>query len=83
MCKPLLSALLWCAVLLPGISGALDTSATPHKSKPSSFAPRHSGKHVYGAPIQHPILHKRHKASHKASRSAAAASGQRTDSAVH
>ena len=29
--------------------------ATPHKA--SSFAPRHSSKRVYGAPIQAPIVH--------------------------
>jgi len=69
--------------LLPGIAGARDTSADPHKSKPSSFAPHHSGKHVYGAPIQHPILHKRHKTGHKASRSEAAAPGRRADGGVH
>ena len=52
-------------------------------AKPSSFAPHHSGKHVYGAPIQHPILHKRHKTSRKTSRSEAIPPGQRTDSGAH
>jgi hypothetical protein len=34
-----------------------------HTSKASSFAPRasHSGRHVYGAPIQKPILGRRTK----------------------
>jgi hypothetical protein len=27
-----------------------------HSSKASSFAPRHSRRHVYGAPIQQPIV---------------------------
>ena len=45
--------------------------------KPSSFAPHHT---VYGAPIQRPILHKRHKASHNAPKSAAT---QLPDSGVH
>ena len=83
MCKPWLSVLVSCALLFPVGAGAVDTSTGPHKAKPSSFAPHHSGKHVYGAPIQHPILHKHHKASRKARRPDAPPSGQRADGAVH
>jgi hypothetical protein len=36
-------------------------------AKPSSFAPRHTGRRVYGAPIQPPILGPQKRAhSHKA-----------------
>jgi hypothetical protein len=65
MRKPLLPMLLGCALALPGLAMATDTATAPHRAKPSSFAPHHGGKHVYGAPIQQPILHKRHKTSRR------------------
>jgi hypothetical protein len=36
-------------------------STDPKHPKPSSFAPRPTAKRAFGAPIQPPIVHKRHK----------------------
>jgi hypothetical protein len=60
-------------------AGADDSKTT--KPKASSLAPHPTGRRVYGAPIQAPILHKRHKqgASTKAS---AAKTGGDTATAV-
>ncbi|HLY53107.1 MAG TPA: hypothetical protein VKQ31_08870 [Steroidobacteraceae bacterium] len=58
------------AVATVATAGSDDSKTA--KPKASSFAPHHGGKHAYGAPIQHPILHKRHKTSHKTRKSDAA-----------
>jgi hypothetical protein len=53
-----------CALALAGaVAPAADSTATRHP-KASSLAPQHTGSRVYGAPIQPPILHKRHKPKH-------------------
>jgi len=36
-------------------------STDPKRPKPSSFAPHPTTKRAFGAPIQPPIVHKRHK----------------------
>ena len=35
----------------------------PNRPKGSAFAPHHTKSHVYGTPINKPILHKRKKAA--------------------
>jgi hypothetical protein len=35
---------------------ATNSNGQPVKSKPSSFAPRHGHRHVYGQPIESPIF---------------------------
>lgn len=64
-------SLMLSVLVLAGSASVVAAGADPSKpkSKPSSFAPHHSGKRVYGTPIQRPILHKRSKASHKAPKS--------------
>lgn len=67
-----MKAILMCALLV--LAGQIAVAAAPprqthtvsrsapgpHHTKPSSFAPSgHSSTHVYGAPIQAPILHRR------------------------
>lgn len=53
-----------CALALAGtVAPAADSTATKHP-KASSLAPQHTASRVYGAPIQPPILHKRHKTKH-------------------
>jgi len=57
-------ALAACALVLTALAPAGHALADPPtdtRAKPSSFAPRHSKSHVYGAPIQKPIVHKRKK----------------------
>ena len=46
------------AIALAGsVSSVAGPPQKPHKSKPSSYAPQpHSNHHVYGTPIQPPIL---------------------------
>jgi hypothetical protein len=39
---------------------ASSANPQPVKSRPSSFAPHHGGRHVYGQPIQAPILKTAH-----------------------
>jgi hypothetical protein len=53
------SALSFLAV--PGTAGAGADPSKADAAKPSSFAPHHPKSHVYGAPIQKPIVHKRKK----------------------
>ncbi|MGH8265781.1 MAG: hypothetical protein ACRETG_03830 [Steroidobacteraceae bacterium] len=59
-----LSTFLLCALALAG-ANAPAYAATPPASrappKASSLAPHHTRRRVYGAPIQQPILHRRHK----------------------
>jgi hypothetical protein len=54
------------ALAAAGSAGADPASDTRPKAKASSFAPRHSRSHVYGAPVSKPILHKRKKSAHPA-----------------
>ena len=57
-------ALAACALVLAALAvagTALADPQTPEKPKPSSFAPHHTRSHVYGAPIQKPLVHKRKK----------------------
>lgn len=65
-----------CALMLAaaaaGAAGTDPASGTPGKpAKASSLAPHHTKGHVYGAPIQKPIVHKRKKRA----RAAAPATG--------
>jgi hypothetical protein len=59
-----------CALALLGVAAGVAAPADPSGSKPkpkaSSFAPHHTGKHVYGTPIVKPILHKQKKRPHAA-----------------
>ena len=49
-------------LLAAGVTAVAGPDSTdPKRSKPSSFAPHHTAKHAFGAPIQPPIVHKRHK----------------------
>lgn len=53
-----------CAFAVAGPAQVLAAAATDQRApaaKPSSFAPEHTGRRVYGAPIQSPILHSRKK----------------------
>ena len=56
---------LFALVSLLALAGLVSTArgddSTAPKPKGSSFAPHRGGSHVYGTPIQRPILHKRHK----------------------
>ncbi len=75
-----MKAILTCALLVlgggahlavavdPGQPRTLSRSAPgPHHTKASSYAPQgHSRAHVYGSPIQAPILHRRTPAKKKA-----------------
>ena len=69
--KVLLTAAL-AAIVLTGSMDAFAAGASRPRevAKPSSFAPRHTGRRVYGAPIQPPIFGPQKRAhSHKASAS--------------
>lgn len=55
----LASALLLLAAGATAVAGP--DSTDPKHPKPSSFAPRPTAKRAFGAPIQPPIVHKRHK----------------------
>ena len=48
-------------LLLSLAAAAVAADAPPSKppTKPSSFAPHHTAKRSFGAPVQKPILHKR------------------------
>jgi hypothetical protein len=70
------------ALASPALAIAGSDGSNTAKPRASSFAPHHGGKHVYGAPIQRPILHKRHKTTHKTPKSGAA-SGPPAQSGVH
>ncbi|HET7757228.1 MAG TPA: hypothetical protein VFK87_08230, partial [Steroidobacteraceae bacterium] len=48
---------------VPAAAGTEPAAAPP--PKPSALAPRHTGRRTYGAPIEPPILHRRHKQSRK------------------
>jgi hypothetical protein len=57
-------ALVACALALlagPGMAVAGTDPSKPDPPKPSSFAPHHTTRRAFGAPIQTPILHKRHQ----------------------
>jgi hypothetical protein len=59
-----MAALAVCSLVLAALVGtgsALGDPQTDTKPQPSSFAPHHSKSHVYGAPIQKPLVHKRKK----------------------
>jgi hypothetical protein len=59
-----LPALAACALALAASAVAGSALADPQtgdKAKASSFAPHHTKSHVYGAPIQKPLVHKRKK----------------------
>jgi hypothetical protein len=58
-------ALALAGAAVPAAAGAEPATAAP--KKPSALAPRHTGRRVYGAPIEPPILHRRHKRSHQRS----------------
>ena len=45
----------------PGAAAAGTDSTNPAQAKPSSFAPHPTSKRAFGAPIQAPIVHKRHR----------------------
>lgn len=62
-------------------TGSADDSKTT-KPKASSLAPHPTGRRVYGAPIQAPILHKRHKQGASAFKPGTAKTGGHTASAV-
>jgi hypothetical protein len=64
-------ALLSVAAAGASSAGADPASGGQPKPEASSFAPHHTKSHVYGAPIQKPILHKRKKRA----RAAAPATG--------
>jgi hypothetical protein len=58
-----LLALLACALALvvaPGMAAAGTDPSNAARAKPSSFAPRHTTRRAFGAPIQSQILHKGH-----------------------
>lgn len=57
--------------LAAGNAALADPSDSKPKAKPSSFAPHHTGSHVYGAPIAKPIVHKPKKHAHPAAPPAA------------
>jgi hypothetical protein len=54
------------AILVTFSSGAPADAPKPAGAKPSSFAPRHTGRRVYGAPIQPPIFGPQKRAHDKA-----------------
>jgi hypothetical protein len=82
--KAVVISLVVSVVLLAGAASATtgaDDSKTP-KPKASSFAPHPTGRRVYGAPIQRPILHKRHKPGASASKASPAKTGGQAATAV-
>jgi hypothetical protein len=59
-------------VAAAGIAAAEPPPDARHKTKASSFAPRHSNKsHSYGTPVGKPILHKQKKRPRPAAPAAA------------
>jgi hypothetical protein len=61
-----------CALALAGnLAGASAHSSAHSSHRPSSYAPRtHSGSHVYGSPISHPLVSRsssRHSSGHSSS----------------
>lgn len=62
----LATAALTAIVLTFSVGASAADVPHPAGAKPSSFAPRHSGRRVYGTPIQPPILGSRKGAHHKA-----------------
>jgi len=63
--KALATAALAAIVLLFSID-ATAAPQPPGGEKPSSFAPRHTGRRVFGAPIQPPIVGAQKRAHHAA-----------------
>lgn len=56
------ASLLAALILMAGGTAAAGADSTdPKPVKPSSLAPHPTAKRAFGAPIQRPILHKRHK----------------------
>jgi hypothetical protein len=45
----------------PGAAAAGTDSTNQTHAKPSTFAPHPTSKRAFGAPIQSPIVHKRHR----------------------
>ena len=60
-----MSALLL-AFAAPGSALADPSADGKPKAKASSFAPHHTRRHAYGAPVSKPILHKRKKSKQPA-----------------
>ena len=59
-----MSSLVTSALVLAALAVSASAYADPptgNKPKASSFAPRHTKRHAYGAPVAKPILHKRKK----------------------
>jgi len=54
-------ALILAALAATGAAVADAPSDARSKAKASSFAPHHTKRHAYGAPVSQPILHKRKK----------------------
>ena len=55
-----LAAFVLTLLAAPGAAAAGTDSTNPSHAKPSSFAPHRTSKRAFGAPIQAPIVHKRH-----------------------
>jgi hypothetical protein len=67
--KAVVTAALAAIVLTLSMSAWADSPPKPVAgAKPSSFAPHHTGRRVYGAPIQPPIFGPQKRAHHKATK---------------
>jgi hypothetical protein len=78
--KAVAVSLIASALVLAGAAPATASADDSKKATPkaSSFAPHSTGRHVYGAPIQGPILHKRHKQGGSTSKASTAKTSGRT-----
>jgi hypothetical protein len=76
--KQALATFAACVLVLAGPArpalGGTDTTTQQPKAKPSSLAPHPTAKRTFGAPVQPPILHKRHKQGARAMGNQATAS---------